>query len=384
MNRTLLVCGLTLLLHACGGGGGSNSSDEISNDTTASTASEIIKALDVTISDQIGRLVEGRIPSASTSLDAPSVKSSPDSILTSTGDIERVDILFDTEFGISEILIGIADADSYLRIDNPNTEAIVNNAEVISLWFGISENIRSGDFCVEISGMDTLNSISGSVDVCFSIVNGETDSRVIYFADFSVNSTLSTLDFDTGDVTAIGPTGVQLTDIGFLNGQLYGVTFTDLISLDKETGNSSVIGSIGNGGINALVGRNGMLFSMSTTGEYFQIDPTTGTASNIRTIGSGAYSSGDFVFNADGTILWGTVVVPGFSTDHLIQIETETDNVTIVGETGFAAVYGLAYLRGQLLGLTAAGEFIIIDPETGNGTLVENTDAFSAGGAASE
>ncbi|MEJ2621571.1 MAG: hypothetical protein P8163_15290 [Candidatus Thiodiazotropha sp.] len=384
MYKVFTVSCMIISIFGCGGGGSSNQADETTSDNNTTTASEIVKELTVNIANEIGQTVNGTRPEPSTDENAPIVKSAPDAILTNKGDIERVDLLFNTEFGLKEVYITVDGADSYIKINNPNTEEIINNSEVISLWFDISQNINIDDFCVEINAKDLQDIVSDSVDVCFSIVGGETDSRVIYFADFSSNSTLSTLDFDTGDVTAIGATGVQLTDIGFLGDQLYGVTFSELVALDRNTGNASVIGSIGNSGTNALVGKDGILFSMSTTGEYFQINPSTGTATNIHNIGSGAASSGDLVFNSDGSILWGTVTLPGYMTDQLIQIDVETNTVTIVGDIGFYSVYGLAYLRNQLLGLTAAGEFIIIDPDTGNGTLVENTDAFSAGGAASE
>jgi hypothetical protein len=384
LRRLSIILTSLLFLFGCGGGSGSSDSDDTPNINTSSSATEIIKNLGITLANQTGQVVDGNSPIASTGPSIPIVKSAPDSILTSSGNVERVDILFDTEFRLQEIYIAIDGADAYIRVDNPNTDVVVNNAEVISLLFNISENIESDAFCVEISGMDSQDSVSASIDVCFSIAEDNSDSRVVYFADFSTNSTLATLDFDTGDVKSIGSTGLQLTDIGFLDGQLYGVTFTELVSLDKTTGSSSMVGSMGVSGVNALVGRDGMLYGMSTTGEYFTIDPVTGSASIIKTIGSGAGSSGDLVFNYDGTILWGTVIMPGFNSDQLIKIDTVTNNVEFVGDIGFSAVYGLAYLRGQLLGLTAAGEFIIIDPNSGKGTLVENTDAFSAGGAAVE
>ena len=88
--------------------------------------------------------------------------------------------------------------------------------------------------------------------------------------------------------------------------------------------------------------------------------------------GGGLTSSGDLVYVKDAGA-FATAKHTGYTTDVLISVNTTTGAGTIIGETGFTNIYGLAYWGGQLFGFTEQGEFVLIDPDTGVGTLVEAT-----------
>ena len=149
-----------------------------------------------------------------------------------------------------------------------------------------------------------------------------------------------------------------------------------------DSGAGTLISAFGFGGVNALEGNATTLFAGTTDGNFLTIDPDTGIGTVVNSFGSGAFSSGDFVFDGNMEKLFGSLVVPGSSTDEIVTIDPSTGLTSFIGETGFNNVFGLAFFRNQLLGLTSVGELIIIDEITGRGTLVEDTQAFSAGGAA--
>lgn len=355
---------------------------------------QIINGINITYETSSGERFEGELPFSEEN-EFPSVVSAPDKVITDQTSNERVDVVFDVDSALDELYVTVEGADEYLSFrtqeveqssysTSNSTSNSTNTTEAISIGIELTEEVEEGDFCLVLSTMDKTGLLSERAYVCFTISNDEQgNDRTIYFADFSTNSTLSTLDFDTGEVTNIGAVGYELTDIALYNDRLYGVTFTGLLEIDIETGEGQFIGSIGHNRVNALEGGVNGLYAGTQDSEVILVDPETGAGEIIGALADGAYTSGDFVFNADDTALYGSVVLPGYNNDYLVSIDPETGESTLVGDIGFDQVYGLAFFRNQLLGLTDAGEFIIIDPNTGLGTLVDNTDAFSAGGAAS-
>ena len=377
-----------LLLGGCGGSGGDTPTGDSDNtgsfNISIDDADAILTGMAFLFNGNSGNVIQGNPPVRSVDVNSPTVTSSPDTIETNRGSSERIDIVLETASVIDEVFVRISSATKHIKLTDTSGVSVSGGAEAISLIIGIPSDIEDGQFCVEVSVANRQGLISDTAVVCFVVSNQEGDSRVVHFADFSTNSTLSTLDFDNGDVNSIGATGYSLTDIAFLDGKLYGVTFTQLVEINTVTGEASLIGSTGSSGINALEGRNGILYAATTSGQFLTIDASTGLATGVSNFGSGAASSGDLVFDEDGLNLFGSVIVPGSATDQLIKVNPQTGETTFLGETGFNNVWGLAYFRNQLLGLTNAGNFIILNPETGAGTLVEDTNAFSAGGASAE
>lgn len=387
--RFILILSVIMTISACGGGGGGGGAESNSNSEFVSLddADAVFEALIFALNGNNGEVVVGVPPIRSVSINAPIVSSFPDVILTNRGSNERIDIVFQIQQLIEEVYVRVVGSTKYVQLNEGGNPNINNESESISLIIGLSDDLGDGDFCVEISTKDQGGLVSDTAEVCFTLSNQEGDERVVHFADFSSNSTLSTLNFDNGDVNNIGPTGFSLTDIAFLDGRLYGVTSRNLVEIDRDTGVGILvgsIGSIGSSGVNALEGRDGNLYAATASGQFLTIDPTTGLGSEISLFDSNAGSSGDLVFDKDGLKLFGTVKVAGSITDQLIEVNPKTGEMSFLGETGFNDVWGLVFFRNQLLGLTRAGEFIILNPATGVGTLVEETDAFSAGGASAE
>lgn len=93
--------------------------------------------------------------------------------------------------------------------------------------------------------------------------------------DLWVNDTagnIGLVDITTGTVSMVNNTGQSLTDIAFVGNQMFGTTFTNLVSINDMTGASTVVApwSYGSGGTNALVGDGNKLIAATfADGTYF-------------------------------------------------------------------------------------------------------------------
>lgn len=339
-----------------------------------------LDALTVHMDGVQGALTAGRVPFDANAV-LPTLISGPDLVRSKRLASERLELVYETDTPIEEVYVGVAKASrhyTFLRQVSSQSSA----SESVAVTVNLPQTLPDGDFCTEVSVRDTNQRVSSLNEVCFSIAESHTANRVIYFADYSARSTLSTLNFDTGEVVEIGPVGYRLTDIAFSGGELYGVTFSQLLKLDLQTGAGTVVGAMGYGTVNALVGDDDRLFAGTTAGQFLSLDRDTGLGTELGQFGSGASSSGDFVFDKDGRYIFASLNVPGSRTDQLAVIDPEDGTTTFVGETGFNRVYGLAFFRNQLMGLTDYGDLLVIDPGTGRGARVNDTQVFSAGGAA--
>lgn len=190
----------------------------------------------------------------------------------------------------------------------------------------------------------------------------------LFAVDLALSSTIYHLDTHTGAETIVAETGYQLTDIASDGAVIYGVTYSDLITVDPTDGTVSYVGATGFSSVNALVYHDGTLYGATGIGEFITIDPTTGTGTLIGYLGTGV-SSGDLAVTDNGT-LYATLNVVGSTNDYLAIINTRTGEATLIGDTGFRSVYGLVYEDGLLYGLTFSSEVILLNTTTGEGTLI--------------
>ena len=102
------------------------------------------------------------------------------------------------------------------------------------------------------------------------------------------NGNLGTYDFNSGIVTVIGNMGPVMTDIAYdPSGNLFGITFSSLYSIDPTTAGTSLIGSHRISGGNARVfGSDGTWYGAGhRTPNLFSIDVTTGTGTELGNMG---------------------------------------------------------------------------------------------------
>jgi len=115
------------------------------------------------------------------------------------------------------------------------------------------------------------------------------------------------------------------------------------------------------------------LIGATSQGTYWSISATTGRATRRGTFADNWTLSGDIVAVAGaqgGTFATVRRASGSDAIDSLARIDACNGRVTILGSTGFARIFGLAYWRQTLYGFTRTGEFLTISQSNGRGTRV--------------
>ena len=193
-------------------------------------------------------------------------------------------------------------------------------------------------------------------------------SPFLYIHDSTAN--LGIVNVESGSTNIIGNMGVTMTDIGFdPSGNLFGLSFESLYSIDKTTGNTTFIGDHGIGGGNALVfGNDGTLYGAGyRTTSLFTIDVGTGESTSIGDMGFA--SAGDLTFNGDDLFL-------SSKTDKLVNIDiAEGAKGTAVGSfdsSGLSGVYALATGDDDKFYGVAGTQIFTVNTITGDITLISD------------
>jgi hypothetical protein len=192
-------------------------------------------------------------------------------------------------------------------------------------------------------------------------------------------------DFDWGSVG-----NDQMTDLAIdKTGQMIGVSFTRVYRVDPTTAATTLLSNSLSGTFNGLsfvpasqIGSTGddvLVGTRASDGSVFRIDPATGSATTIGNMGS-YQSSGDLVA-VDG---FGTMqTVTGGSGDRLARLAETTFAATPIGNgTGIGQIWGVAFWKSKIYGFTNGGQFVMIDPATGQATMVSQQQGVAWWGAA--
>jgi hypothetical protein len=197
-----------------------------------------------------------------------------------------------------------------------------------------------------------------------------TSGGTIYAATFETDSRLFRISPSRRTTTFVGYLGHEITDIAFLGGVLYGIGFGTFYRINLQTGLGTEIGALKVVNGNALTNVPGHsdLLAASTTGQVFWINPTDAAVTNVGYFGVGIGSSGDLTYI--GRTLYATVTRAGYVDSFLARVNVGTGMARIIGDSGFASVYGLAPLGGTLYGATSVGAFLRFNVRTGRATLL--------------
>jgi hypothetical protein len=161
---------------------------------------------------------------------------------------------------------------------------------------------------------------------------------------------------------------------------MIGISFDSVYRVDPTTAHATRLTNGLTGTFNGLsfvpatmVGQTGddvLVASRADDGAIFKVDPMTGTTTQIGNMGSYT-SSGDIVAVAGfGTML---TAGNGLSNDQLVTLAPSTFSASPIGSSiGYASIWGVAFWKNKIFGFTNGGDFILIDPTTGAGTLVQS------------
>jgi hypothetical protein len=207
----------------------------------------------------------------------------------------------------------------------------------------------------------------------------------VYIQDCNVNemSKLYTLDLATGKATLIGEIVTEVYDIAFVGSQLYGLdqdgNRTQLVKIDLNTGDTTVIGTLGFAAAGLAYNPLRKTLYASTAKQLIAIDLETGKGNPVVTVAKQDYNCSEVAFDADGKAY---ITLIGFDRKKLLAYcDLDTGEVRTIGDIGFPNLASIDLIDNVLYGITGNffdlgqdGQLIRIDPTTGKGTLVTATD----------
>jgi hypothetical protein len=199
---------------------------------------------------------------------------------------------------------------------------------------------------------------------------------------------LFSINPETFDLSLIGTFGPDAPDINDLavtpKGELYGISLNDLYRIDHEKATVTQVTHVaGTANVALTFEATGTLLASDKEGALRRIDPVTGVVEEIGKYGSGLGSSGDLVAIKDGR-LFGVNDKGDSATknNELLEVNPSNGTAKVIGPIGFDHVWGLAYWKNKIYGLTKAGALIEIDPKTGKGSLISTFPGTEFWGAA--
>jgi PEP-CTERM motif len=178
------------------------------------------------------------------------------------------------------------------------------------------------------------------------------------------NGNIAKVDVATGLGTKIAYSGPVLTDIAFNSaGDLFGISFTTLFKINKDTGARTTVGSLGGSSFNALVfGSSGTLYAAGGTSLY-SVNTTSGAATSLGS--TGFNSAGDLAFFGGKLYLSAT----GSGSSRLINVGLAPVTGSLVGSTGVNDVFGLARGDDGILYGVAGTSIYTMNVATGAATF---------------
>jgi PEP-CTERM motif len=204
--------------------------------------------------------------------------------------------------------------------------------------------------------------IISSIALLAALGASTTTAAPTMYVDDSIGQ-LGTVNVGTGAVNRIGSMGIVMTDIAFdPNGQLFGISFSGLYSINPATAAVSFIGNHSIAGGNALVfALDGTLYGAGhSTSSLFRIDPLTGMSTNLGNMGF--YSGGDLAFNDEHLYLASTA-------NQLVDVNLgNLSDTSAVGGFGVSGVFGLATGDDNKLYAVANTTIYTVDTATGLAT----------------
>jgi hypothetical protein len=230
---------------------------------------------------------------------------------------------------------------------------------------------------------------TGFIDASPNVPDSSTPSELDGVVYGHSSSTLYKVDPDSFAVTSVADfiwpadSGFDtMTDIAVdKNGNMMGVSFTKIYRVDPATAACTYVGSLDHefNGLSFVPAGEGdptadeRLVGTTLDGSVWKIDPATGATTQVGEYGGNWTSSGDIVY-VEGFGIVATVKGPGLGHDFLAFVDPMTFHATPIGSlsagTGFSDLWGLGFWKGKVFGFSGAGQMVLIDPGTGEASLL--------------
>ncbi len=195
------------------------------------------------------------------------------------------------------------------------------------------------------------------------------------FAYAVATSGLYDVRLPAGVATLVAPTrrndagpDVTLNDIAVdLDGGMYGMQGSDLVTVDRFTGKVTFVRNLGDT-LNALDVIPGGALLGSGVNRVFSVNRSTGALTAVASLPSGMSASGDIA------VVQGRVFITTVSavtvTDRLVEVFLDGGAARVIGDTGVDCLWGLSAYGASLYGFDCNGSIHSIDLSTGRATAL--------------
>lgn len=226
----------------------------------------------------------------------------------------------------------------------------------------------------------------GDVAGCYTVYAHS--DHVLFRLDLTTQQLVEIGPFNAPNVT-VGGKQVEdvITDLAVApNDTIYVVSRTQLYTANAQNGHVTAVAPLANCGqftVALTTTPDGNLYAADFDGAFCHVDlaKSPPQVTQIGSIGKDGQGNdlaiaGDIVAVGDGT-MYGTAYRiedgnQGTALNNLlVRIDTGTGAGTVVGQTGYAKMFGIAFAQGKVFGFThdASGAVVMIDTTTGHGTL---------------
>ena len=199
--------------------------------------------------------------------------------------------------------------------------------------------------------------------------------------------TLFTLDVEDYTIAQIGPftfpagSPGSVTDIAIDQwGVLYAITFDDLHVCNPANAQCYYLADLpsqSNGATFVPPGTidpvDDALIGIAITGDWRQMQLSGGMVVQMVLGGyGGGYTSSGDAFSIYGVGTYASVDAPGQPDDVIVEVDPLTGAVQseIATVAGYSSIYGLAGWEGSIFAFDASGAVLLVDPATGDVTLL--------------
>ena len=209
-------------------------------------------------------------------------------------------------------------------------------------------------------------------------------SGIVYIQDFAAGkaSNLYTLNLQTGKADLVGSIAKDVYDLAFVGSQLYGIQQgkknTQLVKIDRATGEATAVGDIGFNVVGLAYNTQGETLYASAAKQLIAIDLETGKGKPAITVSKDKRGCGEVAFDSSGKAY--ITLIGTDKKKQLASCDLDSGKVNVIGNIGFPDLASMEFIDDVLYGVTGNffnlgkdGQLLRIDTKTGKGMVVTKT-----------
>ena len=214
------------------------------------------------------------------------------------------------------------------------------------------------------------------------------ESKIVYVQDFFPDraSKLYTLNLQTGQADLVGEIAEGVSDVAFVGSQLYGLRLsnddTELVEIDRVTGEASSVGNIGFGVVGLAYSYQRETLYAVATKQIIAIDLETGRGTPAMSFTQDKRNCCEIAFDGSGQAY--ITLIGSNKEKHLASCDIDNGRAKVIGNIGFPDLGSMEFVDNILYGVTGNffdlgedGRLLRIDTKTGKGAVITKTTPAS-------